>query len=403
MKKYTYILLFSFLLIGLSAFSQKSRKQLENERKKLHQEIKKVEKILSQTKKKKNNALENLKDLNRKITIRKRFIQAIESEVKELSKEIEDNQKKIEDNNSELKLLKDDYANMVFKSYKGKHQQSEVMFILSSKSFYQAYKRLKYIQQYKDFRRKQAENIITKTNNIKDLNNSLKEKKNDKTKLLSSKAKEKKKIELDRKNKKNLISKIKRQESKYKRQLKQKLKEERRIVAKIDKIIRDAIARANRKKKGSKTNKLLLSKAEKALKVKFEQNKGRLPWPIDNGIITRKFGVQRHPTFSGITINSTGIHIRGKRGDEAKSIFTGKVLAVQLLSKGRKSVFIQHGNYITVYNNIEKVYVKKGQSVKTGQKLGMIFTDKVTGKTSLGFVLSRNTKKLNPTHWIRRK
>lgn len=391
-----------FLFISFSGFGQ-TRKELERRRKKLHKEIKKVEKILSETKQRKSNALEDLKDLDQKIAIRERFIETIELESEELTKEIRKNQKKITKNNKELKVLKADYADMVFKSYKSKSQKSKTMFLLSSENFNQAYKRLKYMKQYKEFRKKQGQAIIVKTAFIQKLNDSLKKIKSAKKRLITSKAREKKTIESDKKEQEVLVSKIKRQESKYKRELRRKIREEKRVVAKIDRIIRHAIAKANKGKKGRSTkNKLLLSAEEKTLKARFEQNKGDLPWPID-GVITRRFGVQPHPSFKSITINSTGLHIRGKRGDEAKSIFNGKVLVVQLLSKGRKSVFVQHGSYITVYNNLEKVYVNKGDKIKTGQKLGKIFTDKITGKTSLGFVLSKNTTKLNPANWIKRK
>lgn len=404
MKKFFYISFFCLLFISISSAFGQSRKELERRRKKLHREIKRVERILSQTEKKKTNALDDLKDLNQKITVRERLIETIELEAKELTKEIEDNQQKIRKNNEELKVLKVDYGNMVFKSYKSKSQKSKTMFLLSSKSFHQAYKRLKYMEQYKKFRQKQGEAIIVKTKEIEVLNDSLKKIKKVKNQLIISKEREKRTIEFDRKNQEKIVFRIKRQEHKYKRELQEKIREEKRIVAKIDKIIREAIAKSNKNKKGKVTkDKLFLSAEEKVLKAKFEQNKGVLPWPIKNGVITRKFGVQRHPTFKSININSTGLHIRGREGDEAKSVFTGKVLVVQLLSKGRKSVFIQHGNYITVYNNLDVVYVKKGQQVKTGQKLGRIFTDKITGKTSLGFVLSKNTKKLNPAKWIKKK
>lgn len=402
MNKFFYLLFITLFFVGFSGFGQ-TRKELERRRKKLHKEIKKVEKILSETKKRKSNALEDLKDLDQKIAIRERFIETIELESEELTKEITKNQKKIKKNNEELKVLKADYAAMVFKSYKSKSQKSKTMFLLSSKNFHQAYKRLKYMKQYKEFRKKQGQAIIVKTAFIQKLNDSLKKIKTAKKRLITSKAREKKTIESDKKEQEVLVSKIKRQESKYKRELRRKIREEKRVVAKIDRIIRLAIAKANKGKKGRSTkNKLLLSAEEKTLKARFEQNKGNLPWPID-GVITRRFGVQPHPSFKSISINSTGLHIRGKRGDEAKSIFNGKVLVVQLLSKGRKSVFIQHGNYITVYNNLEKVYVNKGDKIKTGQKLGKIFTDKITGKTSLGFVLSKNTTKLNPANWIKRK
>lgn len=398
MKYFLTILFFSFLSIGVS-FSQ-TRKELEKKRNKLEKDIKKVEQILSQTKTKKTDALGDLKDLNQKISIRQNLIETIVLEAEELTKEIKKNKQKINKNNTELTNLKTDYANMVFKSYKSKSEQSKTMFLLSSKSFYQAYKRLKYMEQYKDFRKKQGEQIIKKTSYIKKLNDSLNAIKRVKKRLLSSREKEKKQIEAEKKDQEQLVSTIKKQESKYKRELKKKIREQKRITAKIDKIIREAIAKANRGKKDAKKGKLSLSVEEKKLKSSFEQNKGILPSPLKGGVVTRRFGVQPHPTFKSIKINSTGLHIRGKKGDTAHSIFNGKVLVVQLLSKGRKSIFIQHGNYITAYNNLEAVYVKKGDKVKTGDKLGKVFTDKVTGKTSLLFVLSENTKKLDPEDWI---
>jgi len=297
--------------------------------------------------------------------------------------------------------LKKDYADMVFKSYKSKSQQSKTMFLLSSKSFTQAFKRIKYMQQYKDFRKKQGEKIIVKSEFIEKFNDSLHKIKVEKQALINQELEQKSYIENDKKNQETIITEIKKQESKYKKQLQTKIKQEKQVSEKIDKIIKEAIARANKAKK-AKSDKLVLNAAEKTLKANFEQNKGNLPWPLD-GLITRKFGVQPHPTFRGININSTGLHIRGREGDVAKSIFNGKVLAIHLLSKGRKAVLVQHGDYITNYNNLKDVYVSKGDNVKTGDKLGQIFTDKVTGKTDLVFVLFKNTVRLNPSDWITRK
>ena len=134
--------------------------------------------------------------------------------------------------------------------------------------------------------------------------------------------------------------------------------------------------------------------------AKFELNKGKLPWPVDEGLIVRRFGKQPHPTFPGITVNGTGLHIVTKTGNSAKTIFNGKVLNVLVSSEGRRNVLIQHGNYISSYNNLEKSFVKKGDAVETGQELGQIFTDKVSKKTKLIFVLFKNTTRLNPSSWI---
>jgi len=399
--KFTYIFLF-FILSTFVSFGQ-TRKELEIQRKKLNKEISKVNNLLFKTKKEKTNALDDLKDINQKISVREELINTIEKEISKLSSEIVSNEKKLSSYENELEALKKDYGEMVFKSYKSKSHQSKAMFLLSSESFYQAYKRIKYMEQYKDFRKKQGEKIIEQTALIEQFNDSLSKKKIEKQTLINQELEQKSYIENDKKNQESLISEIKNQESKYKKQLQDKVKKEKALAEKIDKIIKEAIAKANAsKKKTSGSNELVLNTAEKKLKANFEQNKGNLPWPVD-GLITRKFGVQPHPTFSGININSTGLHIRGKVGDVAKSIFNGKVLAIHLLSKGRKAVMVQHGDYITTYNNLKAVYVKKGDTVKTGDSLGEIFTDKVTGKTDLVFVLFKNTVRLNPSDWIAKR
>ena len=405
-RKY-YILFLIFLLSVFSVFSQ-TRKQLEAQRKKLNREINQVNKLLFNEKKKGKNALEDLYDINKKIKIRSQLISAINTEAAILSKEITLNQATLKSLNKKLTDLKKDYADMIFKSYKSKSQQSRAMFLLSSKNFYQAYKRLEYIKQYTSFRKKQGEGIVIQTNFIKQLNDSLVFQKIVKDTLIDSKKQQKKEIESDLQEQKKLISDIKKKESSYRKKLQAKIKEEKKVTAKIDKIIRSEITKANKvvksksknKSKSVKKDEFILSPKAKALAAKFEFNKGKLPWPVSKGVVVRKFGRQPHPSFPGITINGTGLHIITKKGEKATAIFNGKVLNVLVSSEGRKNVLIQHGNYISSYNNLENIYVKKGNAIVTGQKIGEIFTDKVSKKTKLIFVLFKNTKRLNPSSWI---
>lgn len=399
-----YLSFLCLFFIGFSSFGQ-SRKTLESKRKKLKNEINQVNTLLIKTKKKKSNALDDLKDLSQKINVRERLIETIELETKVLSKEIKSNEKQLKDYNNQLKKLKKEYADMVVKTHKSKSQQSKTMFLLSSESFYQAYKRIKYMQQYSDYRKKQGEEIIVKTKDIEKLNDSLIQRKKSKELLITDEKDQKDQIESDKKSQEKLVSKIKKQEKKYKRDLQRKLKEEKRITARIDKLIRDAIARANKNKKVKNKKaspSFVLNAAEKKLLANFEQNKGSLPWPV-NGIITRKFGIQPHPTFPGIKVNSSGLHITTRSNTDAQSIFNGKVLVIQTQLGGKKSVLVQHGSYISAYNNLEKTYVKKGDIIKTGDKLGKVFTDKISGKTKLVFAIFKNIVRLNPAHWIRSK
>ena len=384
-----------------------TKKELEKRQKKLKKEIALVNNLLFKEIKKEKNVLEDLKDINQKISIRQNLINTINAEAKILSKQIAINEQKVIKLKKELAVLKADYASMIFKSYKSKSQQSKIMFLLSSDNFYQAYKRLEYMKQYTSFRKKQGEEIVTQTKTVAAIIDSLTLQKQVKDTLILSEKEQQQKIELDKTSKEKLISIIKKNEKKYKRDLKKKIKEEKRVSEKIDKIIKEAIARANKKVKNKpktpKKNEFILSPEAKALATKFESNKGKLPWPLEEGLITRRFGRQAHPTFPGITLNSTGLHFTTKKDSDAKTIFNGKVLNILVTSEGRKNVLIQHGNYITSYNNLEKLYVKKGDVVSTGQSIGKIFTDKVSGKTKLIFVLYKNTTKLNPSSWILRR
>jgi septal ring factor EnvC (AmiA/AmiB activator) len=343
-----------------------------------------------------------------KIDVRSRLILTIKAETKLLAKEITKNKTKIAKLEKELLVLKADYAGMILKSYKSKSQQSRIMFLLSSQNFRQAYKRFEYMKQYTSFRKRQGEGIGFQTDLVKKMNDSLRLQKQVKDTLVLAEKDQNKKIELDKNKKQKLISTIKSKERKYRKEIQNKIKAEKKVAEKIDKIIRDEIAKANRianaKRKNNsnitKNNEFVLSPEAKALAAKFELNRGKLPWPIEEGLITRRFGKQPHPTFPGITINSTGLHMVTKRGKGAAAIFDGKILNILVTSEGRKNVLIQHGNYITSYTNLEKLYVRKGDNVKTGEKIGQIFTDKVSGKTTLIFVLYKNRTKLNPSSWI---
>ena len=403
LKKYQYISFSVLLFLTISLAAQKqSRKQLEQDRNRIKKEITMVNKLLFDAKKSEKNALEDLKDLNQKITVREKYISTINLEVQSLTNEIVIYEKNIHQLGKKLIRLKKEYAAMIYKSYKSKSQQSSTLFLFSSKSFYQAYKRVKYMKQYASFRKKQGEEVHLLTNKFLKLKDSLLFQKQLKDTLLSSEEEQKIKIEDEKIDQQKLISEIINQEKKYKKELRKKQQEEKKISQRIDKIIKEAIAKSNATK-GAKTSKgFLLTPGAKALAVRFEQNKGKLPWPVESGLIVRRFGKQPHPVYSGNYINSTGIHIATKKGSNAEAIFNGEVLAIQTQSEGKKSVLIRHGNYISIYNNLESVYVSDGEKVKTGQPLGKIFTDRITGKTKLIFVLSKNTTRLNPTSWILR-
>ena len=403
-QKICHITSIFFFLLTVSVVAQnKSRKQLELERSRIKKEIKMVNKLLFETRKKEKNILEELKDLNQKITIREQLITTINLELKSLSNDIFAYEQQIEKQTQKLNLMKEDYASMIYKSYKSKSQQSRTLFLFSSESFYQAFKRLKYMNQYASFRKKQGEEVFHLKNKLLNLKDSLAYQKELKDTLLSSEEEQKLKILDEKQDQQTLISQIKKKEKKYKKELRQKQEKEKKLSEKIDKIIKEAIAKSNAAKGAKKSKGFALTPEAKALAATFEQNKGKLPWPVETGLIVRRFGKQPHPVYPGNYINSTGIHIATKKGTLARAIFNGEVLAIQTQSEGKKSILLRHGNYISVYNNLESVFVRVNEKITTGQSLGKIFTDRITGKTKLIFVLSKNTTRLNPVLWISKR
>lgn len=401
--KTVYFLFFIFSMIGFSSFGQ-TRRQLEEQRKKYQAEIVQLNKLLFNEKKKEQNVMDDLKDLKQKIEVRNKLIATIQQEALLLSIEITEKQRELNKLNKKLTDLKADYAEMIYKSYRSKSQQSRLMFILSSQNFYQAYKRLEYMKQYTSFRKKQGEEIVVQSIEVTKLFDALTVQKREKETLLASEEEEKKQMELDKLKQENFLAIIKKKESQYKKDIQKRINDEKLIVAKIDKLIKEEIERANRKivKKDIKVtkNEFFLTPAAKALANEFASNKGRLPWPVKEGVVVRKFGDQPHPTFPGITITSSGLHIVTSNGSFANAIFNGEVMNVLVGSGGVKNVLIRHGNFISSYNNLENLLVKKGDKVITGQRIGQIFTDKLSNKSTLIFVVFKNTTRLNPAEWI---
>ena len=404
--KLTYLLLFLSLLLSVNVTAQKTkRQQLEARRTQLQKDIVYISALLSNTKRKEKNVLSEVKDLNDKIKKREDLINIISNESKELENEIYLNQLEINKQKRDLKTLKKDYASMIYKSYKSKSQNSRIMFLLSSENFYQAYKRFQYMKQYTSFRKNQGDEIQQKTTELQVLTDTLKIKKEQKQILLNEKKQEQSVIEREKDEQEKLLSQVKDKENKYKRQIRKFQKDESRIDAQIDKLIRNAIAASNKSSgnaSDASSTTFNLTPEDIELASKFTSNKGKLPWPVEKGYVSTYYGKQPHPIVKSATIQSNGVRITTGIGSMARAVFDGAVLAVQIMSGNKKAVLIQHGNYITVYKNLENVRVSKGDKVNTKQEIGTIFTDKITGKTILGFVLSNNTKTENPKSWIYR-
>ncbi|WP_372767699.1 murein hydrolase activator EnvC [Lutibacter sp.] len=399
--KFKYIFIVSALFISVSISSQNKKQEgLEARRTQIQKDIVYINALLSNTKRAENNLLIDVKDLNDKIGKREELIAVISRESAELGNEIYLNQLEINKNQRYLEALKKDYAQMIYKSYKSKSQNSRIMFLLSSENFYQGYKRFQYMKQYSSFRKNQGEEIQQKIFEIQELTGTLVSKKKRKQELLTIKLQEQTVIQKEKKEQEGLLSQVKNKENKYKKQIRQFQKEERKIEAQIDRIIREAIAASNKNTSNTTSATFTLTAEAKELASKFTSNKGQLPWPVEKGYVSTYYGKQPHPIVKTATIQSNGVRITTDNGSKARAVFEGTVLSVQVMGGNLKAILIQHGDYITVYKNLESVFVNTGDKVKTKEEIGTIYTDKITGKTILGFVLSRNVTTENPASWI---
>jgi septal ring factor EnvC (AmiA/AmiB activator) len=390
-------ILFS-LLISFSSSAQ-TRKQLENKRVQLQKEIKEINSLLFKSKKETETLLSALDDLNQKIDVRSRLIKTINQELETISKEINRNERKITQLEKKLDVLKKDYAEMIVRSYKSKNKQSRLMFLLSSENFQQAYKRLQYFKQYSNYRKQQGEEIKATSVNLRALTDSLQVKEDEKQLIIALHLSEQKNVLEEKSQHEKLVGKVKEKEKTYIAQINRKQSEDRKLDKKIQRLIREAIAKSN-KKSGVKSSNFKLTPEAKKLEATFIANKGKLPWPTEKGLVVRKYGKQKHPTLAGITIQSSGVHVATEKMAKARSIFDGKILSIQLLPGRKKLVLVQHGNYITTYQNLENVLVKEGENIKTKQDIGTIHTDATTGKTILVFGIFKEPSFKNPEPWI---
>ena len=391
-----------FLFLMLFGYSQSTKQlELENRRQELLGEIKQYESMVSQGRKDERSLLSMLEDLNYKANVRRNLISVTNQQANLLTREINNNQNTISKLRDRLTLLKEEYAAMIVKSYKSKSEQSKVMFLLSSSNFQQAYKRLQYIKQYADYQKKQGEEIKARTLELQALNKNLLKQKQDKEALIRENRIAKDKLEQERKQQEILMESIKKDLSKHLAQIKTKQQEIDKIDREIEKIIREAMAASNVKAGKSKESKTFaLTPEDQKLAASFTANKGKLPWPVERGVVKVRYGIQKSPIDNSVPINSNGVRIVTNTNEKVRAVFDGTVHSIMIPKNGNNVVLIQHGNYFTAYKNLSKIYVKKGDKVTTKQQIGEVLTDKASNETILQFVIFKDGKTQNPAHWI---
>lgn len=388
--------------VGIAQTNTARQKMLENQKKRLQAEIKQINTLLFKNSKKEKSLLSQVEDLEIKISVRSNLVEVNNQQANLLTQQINVNQRNITNLRKELQVLKKDYAEMIQKSYKSKSSQNRLMFLFSSEDFLQAYKRVQYMKQYANFRKKQGEEIVQKTKTLQSLNKTLLEQKVQKDALVRENRKVQQELQQERKSQQRLIRGLKSKSRSLALEIKQKQKKAAAIDREIERLIREAIAASNKAAGKNSKNAFALTPEAKLLAANFVANKGQLPWPVEKGIVIQGFGTQPHPVVKTTMIKSNGVTIATSPKSKARAVFQGEVMSILSFKGSNPTILIKHGNYITTYKNMGKVYVKKGDKVKAKQTIGEIFTHPQTGKTTIQFSVFNELKPQNPKSWIYR-
>ncbi len=384
----------------ISLFAQNNEAEsLKKKRRKLEQEIKYTNKLLAEVSKNKKTTLYELNLLNNKITKRNELIAVLKREIYLIDKKIAQTGNSLEIIENDLKTLKKEYARIAYYLYKNNDAYNKLIFIFSAEDLNQAYQRLRYMKELSDFVKKQAEELKKKEKlKNKQLENLNKEKA-EKKRLLEKQNEEIARLELAKKKKEKVKRKLQGKESKLKAQLRAKRKEAEKLKAKIENVI---VKETKPVKKAGKKVTYTLTPEEIKLSKTFAANKGKLPWPLERGVISETFGVHKHPVLKHVKTKNNGIDFATSSSGKARAVFSGKVVSIVHITNTNIAVIIKHGEYFTVYSNLDEVFVDKNEYVKAKQVIGKIHTN-LQGKTVLHFEVWRGKTVQNPAYWLMKK
>lgn len=430
-----WVVLVFCVVIFSNGFSQ-TKQNLENKKKKLNEEINQINSLLNETKAGKKTSLNQLVAINKKISIREELINTIMAEIHQLNRGIKQNEKEINKLKENLAKLKAEYARMIYFAQRNRDSYSRLVFIFASGDFNQAYMRLKYFQQYSQFRKQQAQEIVNAQNQLLVKVNELKEKRHEKNVLLGNEEEEKGNLNKEKQDQEIVLTELQKKEQDLKAELEKKKRDAENLQLAIKKLIAEEIKRkaeeaakaeaallakktAEKKtteKKNTKTNTKVketkevkkdavipeLSEEAVELSNDFANNRGKLPWPVTKGYICEPYGEHEHPAIKGFMMFNNGVEICCAMGSQARALFEGEVTAISISPTGGKLVIIRHGEYLTVYSNIGEVTVKTGEKVALKQSIGTVLHNEDEGKSSLNFQVWKGQKTMDPADWLQR-
>lgn len=389
------------------AQNQQNKEKLLDKKKQIEEEISYYKKLLDETQKNKDVSLNKLVLLKSQISKREDLISGINDEINNLDLLITKNNEDLQRSNEQLDAMKAEYATLIYNAYKNRNSYTRIMFIFAANDVNQAFRRIKYFQQYNEYLRRQVALIQDTKEFIAQKNKELVKQKNSKEDLLQSSQEEKQKLSEEKDKKDSDLKKLKQKEADLRKKLKKKEEEasilKKKIEAAIASEIHKSAEKSNKTVTTATTVKNVLTPEEKIVSDNFLSNKGKLPWPVERGVITGYFGEHPHPVLDGIKVKNNGIDISTTQGATARAVLSGTVSSIVTITNNNMAVIIRHGEFFTVYSNLSTVCVSKNQSVSTKQNIGTVYTNNDEGKTEIHFEVWQGKVICNPAEWLAKR
>ena len=399
-------LLLFLLVLGAAVYGQQksaAQKELEERKAALTQEIAQITEWVKEQQQVRGSVVDRIRILDRKQSALENLIALSAREVQFLQRQIDQSSNEITSLEVELRRLKEDYARVIQSAYQKKLEKNKLLFLLSASSFNEARRRMNYLLQYAEYRTIQAKRIEEKQLELQEKEKALQAQLAAQQEKIAENQRQRDELEGDKRVQEQLVAETRKQERKYRAELASREKERKRIDQEIDKLIREAIARANREKAKAKSNSkdaFVLTPEAKRIAASFEANKGRHLWPVEKGIKSIGYGTYADKLYPSLKHFNNGVTIATASGAKARAIFEGEVMQIMSNRQGIKGVYVRHGDYITMYYNLAEVFVSEGQQLEAKQEIGRIHTDQVDKQTTLKFYLYQNTTRLNPELWV---
>ena len=426
MKSIKWIIFGLILCLQLTNLqAQDNRTALEKKRKQLEKEISNTQTQLKKTEATRKASLNDLQTLDKQITLRKELITNTSQEVTVYSHQIDETSKSLSQLQSELESLRLNYGRAIYVTYKNYRITDKFFFIASASSFSESFRRINYLRKISQYRKKQVDAIIETSTKISSALNEIQQKKMTKEQLLNQQVKQQNALNRNKVQKQKLVEQLKQKESDLSKKLAKQKQEAEKLNAQIQNVIAKEIEEQRKKqeklaaenaaknekaakdaeKKGLPAPKPILTEtpAVDKLSASFVSNKGRLPWPVDKGYISRGFGTYQHPELNNVILENNGIDIKTSANSGVKAVFDGKVVGVISNPTYKNAIIVSHGDYFTVYSKLESVSVQKGQTITAKQVIGTVYTDSESGDSDVHFEVWKGSIKLNPADWIARR